>query len=49
MIFIVWIAFVPLGQKPNLSHIFKNKDLTNLIMPSEDIKVLQVNQYQNLM
>ena len=49
MIFTVWITFIPLEQKKRLeSHkkVFENKDLCKLIMPSEDIKILKLNQYQ---
>ena len=26
--------------------VFKNKELCNIIMPSEDTKILEINQYQ---
>ena len=36
MIFITWIAFIPLQQKT----------FRNLIMPSENTTILEFNQYQ---
>ena len=49
VIFIFWIFFIPLEQKMNLNHIkpyVKIKDFCNIIMPSEDTKILGFNQYQ---
>ena len=50
VIFIIWINFILLQHKWNLNHIKKlceNKDFCNVVMPSEDTKVLFFNQYQN--
>ena len=49
MIFIVWIVFIPLVQKTNFNHlkeVCQNKDFCNVIMPSEDTKILEFNQHQ---
>ena len=43
VIFIVWIAFIPLKQKTKLNRIksvYEKKKFLNVIMHSEDIKVL---------
>ena len=48
MIFIVWIVFIPLVQKTNFNHlkeVCQNKDFCNVIMPSEDTKILEFNQH----
>ena len=47
VIFIVWIAFIRLEQKTNLHHkkVRKNKDFCNVVIPSEDTKVLEFNQF----
>ena len=40
---------IPLEQKSNLNHIkkvYKNEDFYNVIMFSEDTKILQFSQYQ---
>ena len=45
-IFIVWI---PLEQKTNLNYIKKvcgNKDFCNIVMPSENIKILEIIHYK---
>ena len=50
VIFIVWIAFIPLQQKTNFNHIKRvceTKALCN-IMPSEDTKILECNIYADL-
>ena len=49
VIFITWIALIPLKQKTNLNDIkilFENKDFCNVIMVSEHTKILEFNQYQ---
>ena len=49
VIFIIWIALIPLKQKANLNDIkilFENKDFCNVIMVSEHTKILEFNQYQ---
>ena len=49
VIFIVQIVFIPLEQKNRLeSHkrVCENKDFFNVIMPSEDTKILKFSQYQ---
>ena len=40
--------FIILEQKTNLNHIrvLENKDICRVIMPSEDTKMLDFNQYQ---
>ena len=43
-IFIAWIVFIPLEQKKKLdSHknVCKNKDSCDILMPSEDTKILE--------
>ena len=48
MIFIVWIVFIPLVQKTNFNHlkeVCQIKDFCNVIMPSEDTKILEFNQH----
>ena len=48
LIFVVRIVFIPLQQKTKFSHI-KNyveiKDFCNIVMPSEDTKIIDFNQY----
>ena len=47
VIFIVWIAFILLQQKSKLEsqrRVYEN--YYNIIMPSEDTKILEFNQYQ---
>ena len=49
VIFIIWIALIPLKQKTNLNDIkilFENKDFCNVIMVSEHTKILEFNQCQ---
>ena len=49
MIFIVWIAFILLQQKTNVNLIKKvceNKDFFHVLMPFEDTKISELNQYQ---
>ena len=49
VIFIAWIVFNPLEQKKYLNcikEIYENTNLCNIIMPSEDTKILEFNQYQ---
>ena len=48
VIFIVWIVFIYLEQnKPESPKIVReNRDLCNIILPSEDTKILEFNQYQ---
>ena len=45
---IVWIVFILLEQKNLELHkeVCENKDTCNVIMPFEDTKILQFNQYQ---
>ena len=48
VIFIVWIVFINLEQNKleSLKKVCENKDLCNIILPSEDTKILEFNQYQ---
>ena len=49
VIFPVCIVFIDIEQKTNLNHInnhVKKKDFCKTEMPSEDTKVLEINQYQ---
>ena len=48
VIFIVWIVFIYLEQNKleSLKKVCENKDLCNIILPSEDTKILEFNQYQ---
>ena len=47
MIFIVSIVFPRLEQKTNLNHIKRYVKIKHFVMmPSEDIKILEFNQYQ---
>ena len=48
VIFTVWIAFILSQQKILQSHkrVCENKDFCNIIMPPEDTKILEFNQYQ---
>ena len=49
MSFIVPIAFIPLQQKAKLTRkkkLCQKKDFCNVVMPSEDTKILELNQYQ---
>ena len=48
VIFIVWIVFIYLEQNKAESTkiVCENKDLCNIILPSEDTKILEFNQYQ---
>ena len=49
VILIVWIVFISLDlEKKFHSHkrVCGNKDFCNIIMPSEDTKILEFNQYQ---
>ena len=48
VIFTVWIAFILSQQKTLQSHkrVCENKDFCNIIMPPEDTKILEFNQYQ---
>ena len=43
MIFIAWIVFISGEQKTNLNHM---KTFCNIVIPSEDSKILEYNQYQ---
>ena len=48
-LFIVWVVFIPLEQKNKLElhkKVCENKNFCNVIMPSEDTKVLKSNNYQ---
>ena len=47
VIFFVWIVFIRLEQKTNLYHkkVRKNIDFCNVVIPSENTKVLEFNQY----
>ena len=40
------MVFIPLEQNTNLNHIkgCENKDICNVVMPSEDIKILEFSQ-----
>ena len=48
VVFIVWIAFIPLEQKKLESHqiLCENKDFRYIKMPSKDTKILEFSQYQ---
>ena len=46
VVFIVWIIFMALEQKKNLNRWCENKDFCNVIIPSENTKILGFNQYQ---
>ena len=49
MVIFVWIAFISLEQRDKLeSHrkLCENKHFGNLIMPYEDTKILEFDQYQ---
>ena len=46
VIFIVWIVFILLEQKISFKQVCKNKDFCKVIVPSEDTKTLEFNQYQ---
>ena len=48
VIFTVWIVFILSQQKTLQSHqrVCENKDFCNIIMPPEDTKILEFNQYQ---
>ena len=48
MTFIVWITFILLQQKTNvtLKKKYENKDFRNVVIPSEDTKILEFIQYQ---
>ena len=48
MIFTVGISFILSQQKTNVNliKICENKDFCNVVMPSEDNKILEFNQYQ---
>ena len=49
MIFIVWNAFIFSQQKKKIeSHkiVCENKECCNVIMPSEDTKIVEFDQYQ---
>ena len=50
VIFTAWIVFIPLEQKTNLNRIklCENKDFCNVIMPFEDTKILEFNQFENV-
>ena len=47
MIFIVWIVFIPLEQKKLEWHkkVCENKYFCVVVMPSEETKILELNQY----
>ena len=47
VIFIVWIVFIPLEQKKLESHkkVCENKYFCVVVMPSEETKILEFNQY----
>ena len=45
--FIVWIIFILLEQKTNLNQkACENKDFRNILMLSENTKILEFNQHQ---
>ena len=50
VIFIIWIVFILLEQKKDLNFIKefvkKKEDFYNIVMPSEDINTLEINQNQ---
>ena len=52
MIFIHWIAFIPLEQKTNKLELHKiaveNKDFYNTTLLSKDTKILEFNNIKNL-
>ena len=50
LVFLVWIAFILFQQQKKIlqSHkrVCQNKEFCNIIMPSENTKILGFNQYQ---
>ena len=49
MLFIVWIVLIHLEQKNNLEsskNVFENKKISDVVMPSEDTKILEFNQHR---
>ena len=47
VIFVVWIAAIRLEKNINFSPMKKYvKIICNIIMPSEDTKILELNQYK---
>ena len=47
VIFIIWIVFIPIEQEiESYKKVCENKDFCSVIMPSEDTKILEFNQYQ---
>ena len=49
MIFILWIVFISLEQNDKLEFyekVWENKDFCGVVMPSEDTKMLEFDQYQ---
>ena len=49
VVFIVWFTFIPLEKKTRLElhkRVCENKDFCNVITPSEDTKILGLNQHQ---
>ena len=50
MIFFVWIVFILLEQKADLNrikqYVKKKEDFCNVIIASENIKILEFDQYQ---
>ena len=48
-VFIVWIVFIRFDQKNKLEshkYVWENKDFCNVVMPSEDYKILKFHQYR---
>ena len=48
VVFIAWIIFIRLEQNANLNNkkICENKDVSNIVIPFEDTKILEFNHYQ---
>ena len=49
MIFIVWVVFILSQQKTNLNlkkKVCEKKDFCNVVMPSQNTKILEFNWYQ---
>ena len=40
--------FATENKQESHKKVCKNKDFSNILMPSQDIKILEFNQYQNL-
>ena len=45
VIFVIWIVFIPI-EIESYKKVCENKDFCRVIMPFEDTKILEFNQYQ---